>query len=457
MSLKEVISSVQITTDKDDLTNYGQDWTRYYTPNPEAIVFPKSTKEVQDIVLWANQNNKKIVVSGGRTGLSGGAVAMQNEIVLSLEKMSKIGELNEIDSTIQVEAGVITEALQNYLKEKGHYFPVDFAARGSSHIGGNISTNAGGIKVLRYGLMRDWVASITMVTGKGEILHLNNSLVKNATGYDLRHLMIGSEGSLGIITEAEIKFTKPPKEAQVLLLGIPDLESVMNVFKSFKQKTDLLAFELFTELAMKYVTKTTGLARPFSSECPIYLLVEVEKTSDKSEEQILSAFEYCMENGWIEDGVLSQSEQQAKDFWRLREDITECLAFATPYKNDVSVRVSKVPEFMQTIDEVYKKEYPDFEVVWFGHIGDGNLHISILKPENMSMDDFLKKCKTADTTLFTTIEQLSGSVSAEHGLGLSKKAFLKHTKSKEEIELMKQIKLIFDPNQILNPGKLLDL
>mgnify|MGYP001225147803 CR=1 FL=1 len=457
MRLEEVIDPKQISTNKEDLTNYGQDWTRYYEPNPEAIVFPKNTQEVQALVKWANQESKKIVVSGGRTGLSGGAVAKDGEIVLSLEKLNQIGSINEIDSTIHVEAGVITEDLQNHLRDQGYFFPVDFAARGSSHIGGNIATNAGGIKVLRYGLMRNWVSSLTVVTGKGDVLKLNQSLVKNATGYDLRHLFIGSEGTLGIITEAEIKFTSPPKPQQVLLLGAMDLDAVMNVFKTFQHNLQITAFELFTELAMKYVLKSTGLNRPFSTESPIYLLCEVELESSETEGEILTAFEKCLEEGWLSDGVINQSEQQAKDFWRLREDITESLAFATPYKNDVSVRVSDVPKFMRSIDEVYKKEYPEFEVVWFGHIGDGNLHISILKPENMSMDQFLQKCRKSDESLFSKIQEFGGSISAEHGVGLSKKAYLSFSRSAAEVEAMRAIKRHFDPKLVLNPGKIFDL
>lgn len=447
----------QISTTADDLKTYGQDWTRYYQPNPKAILFPKTTEEVQKIVMWANMNKQKLVVSGGRTGLSGGAVAKDNEVVVSLEKMNQIHALNELDMTVHVEAGVITEALQQYLQERGYLFPVDFAARGSSHIGGNISTNAGGIKVLRYGLTRDWVSSLTVVTGDGKILKLNQSLVKNATGYDFRHLFIGNEGTLGIITEAEIRFTHPHGALQSLLLAVPDLDSVMKIFSLFRKHTSLMAFEMFTDIAMNYVAKSTGLPKPLTTDAPIYLLVEIEKATDAAEEEILKCFELCMEQSLVVDGVMSQSAEQAKIFWRFREDITESLAFATPYKNDVSVKISNVPEFMQAIDAIYKKEYSEFEVVWFGHIGDGNLHISILKPKDMTMDDFIKKCRKSDLALFDTIKKFKGSISAEHGVGLSKKSFLNFTRSEEEISYMKKIKTVFDPGFILNPGKMFDI
>ncbi len=304
--------------------------------------------------------------------------------------------------------------------------------------------------------MRDWVKSLTVVTGKGEILNLNRSLIKNATGYDLRQIFIGSEGTLGIITEAEIGFTKPPQEQFVLVLAVPDLESVMKVYQSFKDASPLTAFEMFTEKALSYVMKSTGLERPIESEAPIYLLLEIEKEDESVESEALRCFEEALEKTWVIDGVISQNSQQAKNFWRYREDITESIAYATPYKNDISVRISKVPEFMSEIDSIYQKEYPEFEVIWFGHIGDGNLHISILKPEDMDMDSFLEKCRSADEILFQTIQKFEGSISAEHGVGLTKKRYLKYSRSAEEIRMMKDLKKLFDPNSILNPGKVFD-
>ena len=444
----------KIQTDPDTLATYGRDWTRQYDIQPGAVVFPESVDDVVSIVKWARDNKIGLVPSGGRTGLSGGACALNGEVVVSFEKMNKVIDKNLIDRTITVGAGMITEALQNTIKELGFYYPVDFAARGSSQIGGNIATNAGGVKVLRYGLTRDWVAGLKVVTGQGEVLELNHGLVKNATGLDLRHLFIGSEGTLGFIVEARMKFTTPPLPLTVLVLGVPSLDAIMKVFRQFRDSLPLTAFEFFSELALKRVTEHAGLQRPFSTEAPNYLLIEVENTSPLIEEKILSVFESCIEEGLVLDGAISQSEAQAREFWRLREDISEATAPHTPYKNDVSVTISKVPQFLTEVDRALKENYPDFEVVWFGHIGDGNMHINILKPAHITKEVFFKRCSGVSDILFAIIQKLDGSVSAEHGVGLLKKPFLQYSRSPVEIDLMKQIRHVFDPDQILNPGKL---
>lgn len=452
--LQAIFPSDRLLTDAASLQHYGRDWTKHYDIRPSAIVFPLSTDEVVKVVKLARIEKVGLVPSGGRTGLSGGACALNGEIVVSFEKMNRVLEFNELDRTVRVEPGVVTEYLQNYAKEKGAYYPVDFAARGSSQIGGNIATNAGGVKVLRYGLTREWVAGLTVVTGAGEVLELNKGLVKNATGLDLRHLMIGSEGTLGFVTEATIRLTSPPKPLTVMILAIPDLDSVMKVYSKFRANLPLTAFEFFSDVALTTVLNHTHLPKPLGQEYPNYLLIEVENADASIEASILENFEACVGEGWVLDGAIAQSEAQARDFWRLREDISEATAPFTPYKNDVSVTVAKVPEFLAKTDAALRKGYPDFKVVWFGHIGDGNMHINILKPEGLGRDEFLKRCKGVNTVLFDIIEKLEGSVSAEHGVGLVKKDDLFHTRGKAEIELMKAIKKSFDPDGIMNPGKI---
>ncbi len=453
-SLEELLSPDQFTIKPDDLNNYGQDWTKHYEPKPSAVVFPRSTEDVQKIILWARENKVGLVPSGGRTGLSAAAYATNGEIVVSFEKMNKILGFNRSDQTVTCQAGVITEQLQNFAKDKGHLYPIDFAARGSSQIGGNIATNAGGIKVIRYGLTRSWVASLTVVTGAGEVLNLNNSLVKNASGYDFRHLFIGSEGSLGFVTEAVMKVTRPPKELSVFLFSVPELSSVMNVFAAYQDKFNLMAYEMFTDLALKHVEAQGHIKCPFETKEKYYVLIEIEKETEQSLDEAMQIFEQCMEKGWISDGTVSQNSQQAQDIWRLREDISEATALFEPYKNDISVTIANVPDFLNDMDDILVKDYPDFEVVWFGHIGDGNLHINILKPKNLSSEEFMSRCKEVDKSLFAMIGKYNGSVSAEHGVGLTKKAYLGITRSSQEIDLMKQIKNCFDPDGIMNPGKI---
>ena len=446
----------KVLTDPSDLATYGTDWTRIYTPNPVAIVLPKTTEHVQALVQFANQNKVALVPSGGRTGLSAGAVAANGEVVVAFDNMNQILDFNASDRTVRCQAGVITEQLQNFAEENGLYYPVDFASAGSSQLGGNLSTNAGGIKVIRYGMSRDWVAGLKVVTGKGDVLDLNKDLEKNNTGYDLRHLFIGAEGTLGFITEATMKLSRQPDNLTVLVLGLNDLGSTMDVLNTFRSKLDLTAYEFFSHQAMNHVLAHGQVKAPFDTEAPYYALLEFEAVSDQVMEQAMELFEQCMENGWVLDGVISQSETQAQNLWQLRERISESIAPRIPYKNDISVVVSRVPGFLEEINQVVSDHYPDFEIIWFGHIGDGNLHLNILKPEDMAKEDFFEKCQQVNKWVFEIVERYQGSVSAEHGVGMTKKAYLQYTRSEAEIAYLRGIKQVFDPNSIINPGKIFD-
>ena len=455
--LKALVDDGKVKTDADSLQQYGCDWTKIYDPRPAAIVFPKTTEQVQAIVRYANEHQLALVPSGGRTGLSAAAVAANGEVVVAFDYMNQILDFNEVDRTVRCQAGVVTEQLQHFAEEKDLFYPVDFASSGSSQLGGNIATNAGGIKVIRYGMTRDWVAGLTVVTGAGEILNLNNDLVKNATGYDFRHLFIGAEGTLGFITEATMKLERAPKNLNVLVLGVPEFRAVMDVLNTFQRKIDLTAFEFFSEKAVQLVTARGDVARPFETATPFYALLEFEAPNEEVIEEAMGLFETCVENGYVLDGVMSQSQAQVDSLWRLREDISETISVFTPYKNDVSVSVSKVPDFLEDIDQIVREHYPDFEIVWFGHIGDGNLHLNILKPDNLAKESFFEKCQQVNTWVFDIVKKYGGSVSAEHGVGMTKKPYLKYTRSPEEIALMKSVKRVFDPNGVMNPGKIFDL
>ncbi|MDO6823152.1 FAD-binding oxidoreductase [Marinobacter sp. 1_MG-2023] len=459
-SLKELVATGatpgKVLTDAADLESYGKDWTRIYAPNPLAIVLPKTTEQVQALVKFANEHQVALVPSGGRTGLSAGAVAANGEVVVAFDNMNQILDFSASDRLVRCQAGVVTEQLQNFAEENHLYYPVDFASAGSSQLGGNLSTNAGGIKVIRYGMSRDWVAGLKVVTGKGDILDLNKDLEKNNTGYDLRHLFIGAEGTLGFITEATMKLSRKPDSLTVLVLGLSDLGNTMDVLKTFQGGLDLTAYEFFSHQAMGHVLAHGQVPAPFETEAPYYALLEFEATSDQVMDNAMSLFEQCMENGWVVDGVISQSETQAQNLWQLRERISESIAPRTPYKNDISVVVSKVPGFLQEIDAVVTDHYPDFEIIWFGHIGDGNLHLNILKPEDMAKEDFFEKCQKVNKWVFEIVERYKGSVSAEHGVGMTKKPYLQYTRSEAEIAYLRGIKQVFDPNGIINPGKIFD-
>ncbi len=458
MAISRLNEFVTTSLNTEDLLKYGKDWSMNFPSNPSAVVFPEREDQVVRIVKWANETKIPLVPSGGRTGLSSAATAANKEVVVSFEKMNQILDFNETDRIVTLEPGVITEDLQNFALEKGFFFPVDLAAKGSSQIGGNVATNMGGLKVLRYGTIRNWVSGLRVVTGSGEKLYLNKSLVKNATGFDLKDLFIGSEGTLGFVTQVELKVTRPPGETTVLVLGLKQLSSVISVYSYFMDRIRLSACEVFSDFALGKVMEMHDLKTPFQTSSPFYLLLEVEKGQKGDFSEILtSLFGFCFEKGWIDDGVISQSPGQARDLWNLREFISESISPMSPYRNDISVRTSNIPSFVVEMEAAYKREYPDFEVVWFGHIGDGNLHIDILKPGNMDKTEFVKKCKQSDKVLFSIVQKYQGSISAEHGVGLLKKDFLNYSRSKTEIKLMKQIKMVFDPNGILNPGKIFDL
>jgi FAD/FMN-containing dehydrogenase len=447
------LPQLRLLTEPGDLEHYGRDWTRRWTPAPRAIALPASSEDVQGIVRWANEHNVAIVPSGGRTGLSGGAVAANGELVLSLERLNRVLGFDAVDRTLTVQPGIALEAVHGAAREHGLIYPVDFAARGSCSIGGNIATNAGGIRVIRYGNTREWIAGLKVVAGNGELLDLNRGLIKNSSGYDLRQLMIGSEGTLGIVVEATLRLTDPPPTSQVMLLALPTMDALMDVFALFRSRLSLQAFEFFTDVALTHVL-AHGAQRAIDGDHPYYVVTEFESPDEKATEHALAAFEHGVEQGWISDGVIAQSDAQAAALWRLREGITESLAPHKPYKNDVSVRIGVLPAFLHDIQTLLAREYPHIEVVWFGHIGDGNLHINVLKPDSLSDADFIAQCEHVTKLLADTLHKHGGSISAEHGIGLVKRAYLESTRSPAEIALMRGIRQVFDPKGILNPGKL---
>ena len=453
-SLRLALPDLRLATAPDDLIHYGRDWTRRWAPAPLAIAFPASVGDVQAIVRWANAQGVAIVPSGGRTGLSGGAVAAHGELVVSLERMNRVLDFDPVGRQLRVQAGIPLQAVQQAAAEHDLQYPVDFAARGSASIGGTIATNAGGIRVVRYGNTRDWIAGLTLVTGAGEVLELGRGLVKDSSGYDLRHLAVCSEGTLGIVVEATLELTDPPPPTSVMLLALPSFDALMQVFAALRACLQLQAFEFLTEVALRHVV-AHGAQAPFAEPHPYYVVAEFP-ADEASEAEALAAFEQCMDRGLVADGAISQSQAQAEQLWRLREGITESLARHMPYKNDVSVRIAAMPAFLAEAQALLAREYPRFEVVWFGHIGDGNLHINVLKPDGLAQDAFVADCERVTTLLAGLLHAHGGSISAEHGIGLVKKPWLHLTRSAAEIAAMRGIKAALDPNGIMNPGKIFD-
>lgn len=454
--LIKISGEKNVLFDDDSKYIYGRDLTQNHLPDPLAIIFPKTEDEVISIVKLANSTRTGLVPSGGRTGYSGGAVSLSKEIVVSFEKFNRILDFNPTDRQIRCEPGVTTKAIQDFAATNHLYYPVDFSSAGTSQIGGNISTNAGGIKVIRYGMTRNWVAGIKVITGNGELLNLNAGLLKNSTGYDLRQLFIGSEGTLGFITEATLQLILPPKETKTLLLAISDKNNLIEILNAFNPFLQITAFEFFSELALQYVLKQTQLDHPFLSSSPFYLLVEFE-SDEQTDKFYTDIIEKCIHRKIIDNALVSSNLAQAKKLWRFREEISMSILKYSPYKYDIAVLPSKIPTFMSEVDNLFERNYPNMEIIWFGHVGDGNLHLNILKPAELSVDNFFSYCNKISDELYMFVQKNNGSVSAEHGIGLLKKNFLHYSRDEHEINYMKSIKKIFDANNIMNPGKIFEI
>lgn len=444
--------------DHDTFVSFGTDRTKLYAPNFSILAFPKDTNEVSALVKIAYKNNIKIVPSGGRTGYAGGAIAKEDEMVVSLSKMDQLIDFDPFFGSITVQAGMITKNLHKEVDERNFYFPVDFAATGSSHIGGNIATNAGGVRVVRYGLIRNWVLGMKVVTGTGEILTFNGDVLKNNTGYDLKHLFIGSEGTLGIITEVTLKLTSKPKDSTVLLLSVHDYKNILEIFKQTHfSDLDLLAFEFFTDLCLNKVKEHLKVPSPFETPSNYYVLIEVELKNSTSSDLFDKFLNDISELELITDGIIAQNSKQKESFWKYREGISESIGMLhTVHKNDVSLPLNRMEKFITEMNEILAQKYNGFEIALFGHIGDGNLHVNILKPKEMEDSVFFPKCKLVDPDMFHLIQKYNGSISAEHGIGLLKKDFLHFSRSPLEIQAMKDIKKVFDPKNLMNPGKVLN-
>jgi FAD/FMN-containing dehydrogenase len=442
--------------DPSDLAEFGRDWTRVYAPAPSVVCFPRTTEEVSRLLALCDKAHVAVVPSGGRTGLAGGAVAANGEVVLSLARMRRMDPIDFQGSTLRVQAGAVTEEVHRHTAPHGLTWPVDFASKGSSHVGGNIATNAGGVKVIRYGLTRQWVLGLEVVLASGEVLELNGALEKNNTGVDLRQLFIGSEGTLGIITEATLKLTRLPGALRVFLFGVQDLAAVLALFREARKAPfTISAYEFFTDKCLARLLRHRSLRAPLAQPVSHYVLLEVEGAGDPELEAWTTAL---FERGLIVDGTMAQHSTQAAELWALREGISESLsATGLPHKNDVSLPVAGLEAFCAELDRVFTSRYPGWEICLFGHIGDGNLHINVMKPDAMEKPAFLAKTKEADLDLFAVVKKHGGSISAEHGIGLLKKPYLSFTRTPAEIALMQGIKRTLDPNGILNPGKIIDL
>jgi FAD/FMN-containing dehydrogenase len=456
-SLARELPADFVTRDPGDLVEYGRDWTRVLDPAPCAIALPRTTDEVVRFVKLCATFGVPIVPSGGRTGLAAGAVAAKGEIVLSTSRMRSMQPVDVAGATLRVQGGAVTQAVHEHCSPHGLTWPVDFASKGSSTVGGNIATNAGGVKVIRWGTTRQWVLGVEVVLASGEVLDDKGALEKNSTGLDLRQLFIGSEGTLGIVTAATLKLARVPHRSEVMLFAVDDLAAVVRLFRETRASPFVLsAYEMFTDACLTRVLAHRKLRAPLASPDSHYVLIELEEVAPRSplDEWVGS----LLERDLVRDGVLAQHGSEARDLWALRESIGESLsATGFPHKNDIALPIAALEAFCAELEALFVRRYPGWEVCLFGHIGDGNLHVNVMKPAEAEAPAFLARVKDADRDLFDLVRKHGGTISAEHGIGLLKKPWLGWSRTPVEIETMRAVKRALDPQNLLNPGKIFDV
>ncbi|RZA22614.1 MAG: FAD-binding oxidoreductase [Proteobacteria bacterium] len=457
-ALEGIVTSARISQKPDDLQIYGKDWTRS-VPRPSAVVFPKTTEEVSMLLKYCHANKLTVVPSGGRTGLAGAANASNDELVISLEKMDQIISIDPINMSIRAEAGAIIETLQKAAKDKGLFYPVDLAAKGSCQLGGNIATNAGGLKLIRYGGTREQVLGLEVVLIDGTILDLNYDLRKNNIGYDLKHLFIGSEGTLGIVTQATMKLASLPKDLRLTCMACPDFESVTKLLGLINLRGIApTAFEFFTRECFELVLKhQKHRINPFQEKAPVYTLLEFEKQPEGAADPMEPFLEESFERGLITDAVVATNSTEFSNLWGFRENISESVSIeGNVRKNDISLPISSLPQFISEMN-VELAKIKGVQMFLFGHIGDGNLHLNYVGDFKQDYADFRAATRDTEIKVFELVRKYKGSISAEHGIGTLKKQDLHYCLSAEGIDLMKRIKRAFDPDNLLNPGKIFDL
>ncbi|OAL38185.1 hypothetical protein AYO20_02637 [Fonsecaea nubica] len=450
-----------LTTDaSDDLEAFNTDWMRKYRGHTKLVLRPKSTEEVSKVLKYCNDNKLAVVPQGGNSGLVGGSVPVFDEIVISLSRMNKIRRFDDISGILVVDAGVILEVADNYLAEHNHLFPLDLGAKGSAQIGGNVATNAGGLRLLRYGSLHGNVLGIEAVLPDGTIVDDLGTLRKNNTGYDLKQLFIGGEGTIGVITGVSVVCPQRCKAINVAYFGLSSFENVQKAYKEAKVQLGeiLSAFELMDARSQGFVHQVTGKQRPLEGDHPFYCLIETSGSNTEHDGEKLEKFlEYVMSEEIVSDGVLAQDETQAKSLWAWREGITEAIGhYGGTYKYDLSIPIQELYQLVEdTRDRLTSKglvgeddSFPAIAVVGYGHMGDANLHL------NIPVRKYTKEVEEAiEPWVYEWIQKRNGSISAEHGLGIAKKKYIGYSRSETMIKLMKQIKDLYDPNGIMNPYK----
>ena len=464
--LSKVLEQKYILTQEADKAPYLTDWRKRFTGRALAVVLPATSSEVAQIVKLCSQHQVSIVPQGGHTGFCGGATPDNSgtQIILNLKRMNQIREIDVANQTITLEAGCILQTVQEKSAEQGFLFPLSLGAEGSCMIGGNLATNAGGTNVLRYGNARDLCLGLEVVTAKGEIWNGIKGLRKDNTGYDLRDLFVGSEGTLGIITAAVMKLYPLPISQWTTLVAcesVADSISLLNLFQ--KRATSLLTgFEMMTKESLDLNEKHfPQMANPLQDDPPFTILIELsDHESEAHVKQLLeTVLEEAFEAQLISDAVIASNLSQANAFWHMREHITLAQAEeGANLKHDITIPLSSLDDFIRDTDALMRARYPGIRIINFGHLGDGNLHYNIAPPLGMDPKAFNQANEKAIHELvYGQVERCNGSISAEHGVGQLKLDGLRAHKGEVAHELMKTLKRALDPQNILNPHKVVSI
>ena len=455
--LRGIVGAAYVLTDPAEIQPYVTDWRGRYVGRAQCVVRPANTAEVAAVVRLCAETATPIVPQGGNTSLCGAATpdVTGRAVLLSLSRLNQIAAVDAKNNTISVGAGCTLAAAQDAARAVDRLFPLALASEGTCQIGGNLSTNAGGVQVLRYGNTRELTLGLEVVLPSGEIWDGLRGLRKDNTGYDLKHLFIGAEGTLGVITGAVLKLFPLPQAQTTCWLNVASPSAAVDLLNQAKTGFDaqLTAFELVSETALGLVLKNIPDTQRPSSLAPWYVLAEFSDTSTYSLEFWLEA---RFNSGEVLDAVIAQSETQAKQLWRLRENISEAQKIeGISIKHDIAVPVSAIPNFLAQADIQLAEAFPGIRVVAFGHVGDGNLHYNLSKPNAQENTDFIASQPEVNRIVHDLVHVLNGSISAEHGIGQLKRDELLRYKSPVEMALMRCIKQALDPQGLMNPGKVL--
>lgn len=457
-----VLGQNGLITNEDDLLFYNEDWMRKYRGQSKLVLKPKTVDQVSQILKYCNDNLLAVVPQGGNTGLVGGSNPIFDEVIISVANLNKIRSFDDVSGILKVDAGVILETADQFLAEKDYIFPLDLGAKGSCHVGGCVANNAGGLRLLRYGSLHGSVLGLEVVLPDGTIYNSMHSLRKDNTGYDLKQLFIGSEGTIGIITGVSILCPSRPQAKNVAFLAVSSYEAVQKVFVGARKELSeiLSAFEFMDASSQLLTGKYLKLDHPIESgEYPFYILIETSGSSKEHDDEKLETFlGNAMEEGLVDDGIIAQDETQIANLWSWRESIPEAsTAAGGVYKYDVSIPLPQLYGLVEAtnakleeagIVSLDDESKPVVQAIGYGHVGDGNLHL------NVCVREYSKQIESVlEPFVYEWIQSQHGSVSAEHGLGFQKKNYIGYSKNDVEIEMIKQIRKLYDPKGIMNPYK----